>query len=362
MNYASRQQKLAPKLREARLEALLITHLPNIHYLCGFRGSAGALLFLAGDHKPRLIFFTDGRYTQQAAEQVKGAKVVIGKKAPLLEAGARLQSFKLRNLGFESEHLSHAAYMQLRELVSARTKFKPTAGLIEDLRAIKDADEIAQIRAAVLLGASIFQNALSAIRPGVPESLVAGELELQARHAGAEGMSFDTIVAAGPRSALPHGRASAQAIPDGGFIIVDYGVILAGYCSDMTRTVHVGRASKPNRRMYQAVREAQLASIEAVHPGVQAGEVDKAGRTLLKKAGYGTYFTHSTGHGVGIEVHERPRLAKDQTQKLAPGMVITIEPGIYIPGEGGVRIEDMVLVTESGHEVLTPTTKDLLEL
>ena len=214
----------------------------------------------------------------------------------------------------------------------------------------------------MLLAASLFQTALNAIRPGIPESFVAGELELQARRAGAEGMSFDTIVAAGPRSALPHGRASAQAIPGLGFIILDYGVILAGYCSDMTRTVHVGRASEAHRRIYHAVHEAQLASIEAVRPGVQAGEVDKAGRTLLKKAGYGAYFTHSTGHGVGIEVHERPRLAKGQTQKLAPGMVITIEPGIYIPGEGGVRIEDMVLVTESGHQVLTPTTKDLLEL
>lgn len=175
-------------------------------------------------------------------------------------------------------------------------------------------------------------------------------------------MSFDTIVAAGARSALPHGRASAQEIPASGFIILDYGVILAGYCSDMTRTVHVGRASRAHRQMYEAVRETQLASIAAVRPGIEAGKVDEAGRRLLKKAGYGAYFTHSTGHGVGIEVHERPRLAKSQTQKLAPGMVITIEPGVYIPAEGGVRIEDMVLVTESGHEVLTPTTKDLIEL
>ena len=161
---------------------------------------------------------------------------------------------------------------------------------------------------------------------------------------------------------MPHGRASAQPIAAGGFIILDYGVILAGYCSDMTRTVHVGHASRSHRRMYEAVREAQLASIEAVQPGVAAGDVDRAGRELLKRAGYGAYFTHSTGHGVGIEVHEAPRLARGQTQELVPGMVITIEPGIYIPQQGGVRIEDMVLVTESGHEVLTPTTKDLIEL
>jgi len=227
---------------------------------------------------------------------------------------------------------------------------------------IKDPEEIGQIRAAVLLGASLFQTALSVIKPGVAETQIAGELELQARRAGAEGMSFDTIVAAGPRSALPHGRASSQAVPGEGFIILDYGVILAGYCSDMTRTVHVGQVSRTHRRMYEAVRGAQLASIKAVRPGVEVGQVDRAGRELLKKAGYDAYFTHSTGHGVGIEVHEPPRVAKGQTQKLEPGMVVTIEPGIYIPEEGGVRIEDMVLVTETGHEVLTPTTKDLITL
>lgn len=362
MNYVSRQQKLAQQLRHAGVDALLVTHLPNIHYLCGFTGSAGALLMIAAERKPKVTFYTDGRYTQQASEQVVGAKVVIGKKAALLEVCRGVGNAKVKTLGFESEHLSYTAYGQLRECVPVKTRLKALSGTVEELRAIKDADEVEQIRAAVLLAANLFQTALSAIRPGTAETLVAGEMELQARRAGAEGMSFDTIVAAGPRSALPHGRASSHAIPDGGFIILDYGVILAGYCSDMTRTVHVGRASQVHRRMYQAVREAQLASIEAVRPGVEAGKVDAAGRTLLKKAGYGDYFTHSTGHGVGIEVHERPRLAKGQTQKLVPGMVITIEPGIYLPAEGGVRIEDMVLVTESGHEVLTPTTKDLIEL
>src|SRR5207245_111100 len=169
------------------------------------------------------------------------------------------------------------------------------------------------------------------------ENLVAGEMEMQARRAGAEKMSFDTIVAAGLRSALPHGRASSQAVPANGFIILDWGVILAGYCSDMTRTVHVGAVSAAHHKMYQAVREAQQASVEAVRPGTTCGEVDRAGRELLKKAGYGSYFTHSTGHGVGLEVHEAPRLARDQTQMLTPGMVVTIEPGIYIPGAGGVR-------------------------
>jgi Xaa-Pro aminopeptidase len=362
MNYLARQKKLAAALRQDGLDALLVTHLPNVLYLCGFTGSAGVLLLQAGERSHKLTFYTDGRYTQQANEEVQNARVVVGKKSAFTEGCEGAQRARVRTLGFEAEQLSYSAYKQLGQIVRGKTKLKPTSGLVEQLRLIKDADEISQIRASVLLAASLFQTALSVIKPGVAETQVAGELELQARRAGAEKMSFDTIVAAGPRSALPHGRASAQAIPNQGFIILDYGVILAGYCSDMTRTVHAGPVSRAHRRMYEAVREAQLASIAAVKPGVATGEVDHAGREVLKKAGVEAFFTHSTGHGVGIEVHEAPRLARGQTQKLAPGMVVTIEPGIYIPEEGGVRIEDMVLVTETGHEVLTPTTKDLITL
>jgi Xaa-Pro aminopeptidase len=310
----------------------------------------------------KLTFYTDGRYTQQAHEEVQNARVVVGKRAAFVEGCEGAQKARIKTLGFEADQLSYSLYKQLGQIVRGKTKLKPASGLVEQLRLIKDADEISQIRASVLLAASLFQTALSVIKPGVAETQVAGELELQARRAGAEKMSFDTIVAAGPRSALPHGRASAQAIPNQGFIILDYGVILAGYCSDMTRTVHAGTVSRTHRRMYDAVREAQLASIGAVKPGAATGEVDRAGREVLKKAGFEAFFTHSTGHGVGIEVHESPRLARGQTQKLVPGMVVTIEPGIYIPEEGGVRIEDMVLVTETGHEVLTPTTKDLITL
>lgn len=370
MNYSLRQETLAEQLRRTRVDALLVTHLPNIFYLCGFSGSAGVLLFRAGNpgRSPRLTFFTDGRYTQQARDEVQGARVVIAQKGAVVEACQAAVKASISMLGFEADHLAFIEYQQIRDILRSRgragaaIRLKPLTGAIEQLRVTKDADEVAQIRAAVTLASNLFPAVLSAIRPGVSEAVVAGELELQARKSGAEGMSFDTIVAAGGRSALPHGRASAQEIPENGFIILDYGVILAGYCSDMTRTVHVGPVSDAHRRMYEAVRAAQLASLEAVGPGVQTGEVDQAGRQVLKKAGYDTYFTHSTGHGVGIEVHELPRLAKGQNHILAPGMVVTIEPGIYIPKEGGVRIEDMVLVTESGHEVLTPTTKDLLTL
>jgi len=362
MNFTARQRKLITAMRKLGVDSMLVTHLPNVRYLCGFTGTAGALLLQAGPRSHKAAFYTDGRYTQQAHEEVRGARVVIGNRAAFAEACAAAQRGKIGVLGFEAEHLSFGAYKQLAESVRGKARLKPTIGLIEELRVIKDAEEISQIRAAVLLAASLFQTALSVIKPGVAEAQIAGELELQARRAGAEKMSFDTIVAAGPRSALPHGRASSQAVPREGFIILDYGVILAGYCSDMTRTVHVGPVSRTHRRMYDAVREAQLESIKAVKPGVEAGEVDRAGRDVLKKAGFDAYFTHSTGHGVGIEVHETPRVARGQTRKLAPGMVVTIEPGIYIPEEGGVRIEDMVLVTETGHEVLTPTTKELITL
>jgi Xaa-Pro aminopeptidase len=362
MNYSARQKKLAEALSLARVAAIVVTHLPNVRYLCGFSGSAGVLLVPSADRPARPIFFTDGRYTQQAADEVQGARVVIGKRAAWAEASVKARQARFKVLGFEAEKLSYAEYQQLAGLLRGRTRLKPLKGTVEQMRLTKDPAEIGRVRAAVELGANLFPSALAAIRPGVPETEVAAELEFEARRAGADGMSFESIVASGYRSALPHGRASVQPIPGNGFIIIDWGVILAGYCSDATRTVHVGPVSKAHQRMYQAVREAQLASIDAVRPGVEAAKVDQAGRQVLKKAGYGAYFTHSTGHGVGIEIHEAPRLAKGQTQKLAPGMIVTVEPGIYIPGDGGVRIEDMVLVTGSGCEVLTPTPKDLITL
>jgi Xaa-Pro aminopeptidase len=225
---------------------------------------------------------------------------------------------------------------------------------------VKDKDELQRIRSAVVLGAKLFDRAVKVLRPGVKEVEVAAEMELAARHAGAEEMSFPTIIASGARSALPHGRASDQPIPSSAFAVCDFGVILSGYCSDQTRTVWVGKASVEARHTYEAVREAQQAGIEAVKPGITVGEVDAAVRKPLQKAGLGRFFTHSTGHGVGLEIHESPRVAKGQREVLQPGMVITIEPGVYFPGKWGVRIEDMVAVTAAGCEVLTPTSKDFL--
>jgi Xaa-Pro aminopeptidase len=225
---------------------------------------------------------------------------------------------------------------------------------------VKDGDELQLIRDAVALGAKLFDRAIEVLRPGVKEVEVAAEMEYAARRSGAEEMSFPTIIASGARSALPHGRASEQRIAAGGFVVCDFGVILSGYCSDQTRTVWVGAVTEDARRAYEAVREAQQAAIEAVRPDVAVGDVDAAARKVLRKAGLGRYFTHSTGHGVGLEIHEAPRVADGQKDILEPGMVITIEPGVYFPGKWGVRIEDMVAVTAGGCEVMTPTGKDFL--
>jgi Xaa-Pro aminopeptidase len=360
MNFQARQAKLREHLATTRFDALLISHLPNIRYLCGFTGSAGLLLVEEG----RSIFFTDVRYDTQAHEEVKGAKVVIAKKAVLTALGEFLEARRKRargwTIGLEAEHFTIAEKKRLTQATPAGIRLKDAPSLVERARMIKDADELQRIRAAVALGAKLFDRAVDVIRPGVKETEVAAEMELAARHGGAEEMSFPTIIASGARSALPHGRASNQPIARSGFVVCDFGVILSGYCSDQTRTVWVGPVSKDAREAYEAVREAQQAAIDAVQPGIPVGEVDAAARKVLRKAGLGRYFTHSTGHGVGLQIHESPRVASGQPEILQTGMVITIEPGVYFPGKWGVRIEDMVAVTAGGCEVMTPTSKDFL--
>jgi len=360
MDHLRRQRNLSADLADHNLDALVVTHLPNVRYLSGFTGSAGVVLIGPGLKKP--IFVTDGRYTEQAHEQVQGAKVLIG-KGPALEAIAQqIAKHKLKSVAIEAEHLTVAQRSRFRKMLPPKMKLRETSGMIEQLRTIKDAAELQAIRKAVTLGAELFNVVLKAIRPGVREAEVAAELEFAARQRGAEGMSFETIVASGPRSALPHGVASVSSIPDCGFVVLDYGVILGGYCSDQTRTVHVGKPTSEARKWYEAVLESHLAGVKAVKAGVTAGEVDKATRDVLRRAKLGRYFTHSTGHGVGLEIHEGPRLGRNQQETLEAGMVVTIEPGIYIAGKGGIRIEDMVAVTETGHEVLTPLGKELIVL
>jgi Xaa-Pro aminopeptidase len=357
MDHVSRLKALLLALSKNNLDALLVTHMPNVRYLCGFTGSSGVLLVT-----PKSVtFLTDGRYTEQATQQVKGAKIVTAKGAPV--AGAAKLLTRLRGtVGFESDHTSVSARESLQKLFPKPVRLKAVQGIVENLRLVKDEEELSQIRAAVNVGSELFRSAIEAIRPGVRESQVAAEIEYAARRSGAEKMSFETIVASGQRSALPHGVASSSPIAAKGFVILDYGVILHGYCSDMTRTVHVGRVPLRARQIYRSVLQAQEAAIAAVAPGVEVGKVDAAARSVLRKAKLDRYFTHSTGHGVGLEIHEHPRVARGQTEVLGPGMVITIEPGVYLPGTGGVRIEDMVVVTERGCEILTPTTKELIEI
>ncbi len=364
MNFLARLNQLREHLVTTRFDALLISHLPNIRYLCGFSGSAGFLLI----DESAAIFITDVRYSPQARQEVKAAKVVIARQPILRELADwiahRRKKSRPTAIGVEGEHMTLTENKKLTDLLPSRVRLRPSAAIVDYARMVKDAEELESIRAAVNLGATLFERALEVLRPGVKETVVAAEMEYAARQAGAEAMSFPTIIASGTRSALPHGRASEQTVPAGSFVVCDFGVILGGYCSDQTRTVWIRGASGavPNaaRHAYESVLEAQLASIAAVKPGFAVGDVDAAGRKVLKKAGLGRYFTHSTGHGVGLEIHEGPRVAAGQKEMLRPGMVITIEPGVYFPGKWGVRIEDMVAVTETGCEVLTPTKKDFL--
>jgi Xaa-Pro aminopeptidase len=309
--------------------------------------------------------FTDGRYIVQAKEQTHSARVVISETSALADGCAWLAKSGAKRAHFSPEHITVATLEKMRTSVDKRRKnfFVPLeTPLVSLLRQVKDDDELALMEKAALLGCELFEEVLTKIETGKTEIEVAAELEFAARKRGAEGMSFETIVASGPRSAMPHGHAGPHRLPRNGFIVLDFGVILDGYCSDMTRTVHLGKTSGFERSAYEAVLEAQQSAVEAVRPGATCGEVDEAARGVLHKAGMDEYFTHSTGHGVGIEIHEPPRVGKDQETVLVPGMVVTIEPGIYIAGKFGIRIEDMVVVTKGAPRVLTPAPKALIEL
>lgn len=343
------------------MDGLLVTHLPDVRYLCGFTGSNAALV-LTGN---KAVLFTDGRYTVQAKAEAAGTRVVIANKPVLPAACEWIAEAGVRRCGFDPAQTTVAALETMRKAVPAKQRrgiFVPVDPFVARLRQTKDAEEIRRIRRAAKLGCDLFDDMLGYLRPGLAEVEVAARLEHAARVEGAEAMSFDTIVASGERSALPHGHASTAKLPKRGFVTLDFGVVLDGYMSDMTRTVFLGRGRSEERDVYDAVLEAQETAVAAVAPGVTAGEIDEAARSVLRRAGLDKWFTHSTGHGVGLEIHEGPRLAAKQTQSLEPGMVITIEPGVYMPGRFGVRIEDMVLVTAKGCEVLTPSVKAWIEL
>lgn len=354
---------LRRKLTRAGFSGLLVTHLPDLRYLCGFTGSSAALAVTRW--KARL--FTDGRYTAQAAEEVSAAQVQIVSGSPSVAAVEWIAAQPgVETVAFDPAWTSVAELARWKAALPARLRRNLLAALpapiVETLRMVKDEDELAILIEAALAGCKLFEHVLGILRPGMPEIEVAAELEHQARVLGAEGMSFDTIVASGARSALPHGRATAQPLPRRGFVTLDFGIIHKGYCSDMTRTVFLGKPRAKERLAYQAVLEAQEAAVAAVTAGASCGEVDEAARSVLRREGLAEAFSHSTGHGVGLEIHEPPRIGAAQSARLLPGMVVTIEPGVYLAGEFGIRIEDMVAVTRTGGQVLTPAPKALIEL
>jgi len=354
---------LRRRLTRAGLHGLLVTHLPDLRYLSGFTGSSAALAIT----RRAARLFTDGRYTAQAAEEVSAARVEIVASSPTVAAVQWLAAQPgVEFAGFDPSWTSVAELARWRAALPSRLRkaFLPAlaAPLVEPLRMIKDEDELALIIEAALVGCKLFEHILEFIRPGLAEIEVAAELEYRARLLGVEGMSFETIVASGLRSALPHGRATVARLPRHGFVTMDFGVVLKGYCSDMTRTVCLGKPTTKERETYHAVLEAQEAAVAAVGSGVSCGDVDEAARSVLRNAGLGEAFSHSTGHGVGLEIHEPPRLGAGQTARLLSGMVVTIEPGVYLPGQFGIRIEDMVAVTPTGGQVLTPAPKALIEL
>jgi Xaa-Pro aminopeptidase len=354
---------LRRRMNRAELPALVVTHLPDVRYLTGFTGSSAALAVT----RRALRMFTDGRYKTQAAEEVSVARVEIVSNSPAICAAQWLAAQPgVDKAGFDPAQTSVAALERWRVALPSRLRRRfftaVSDSLVETLRMVKDNDELAIMAEAALLGCTLFDRVLHMVRPGMPEIEVAAELEHQARILGAEGMSFETIAASGARSALPHGRATSNPLPRRGFLTLDFGVILKGYCSDMTRTVYLGKPKAEERRAYGAVLEAQEAAVAAVGSGVGCGDVDEAARSILRREGFAEAFSHSTGHGVGLEIHEPPRVGAGQNTRLQPGMVVTIEPGIYLEGRFGIRIEDMVAVTRTGGQVLTPAPKALIEL
>jgi Xaa-Pro aminopeptidase len=352
--FDERRQTVSGGLAARKLDALLVSFGPNLRYLSGFTGSSGALLVLPG----KSILFTDPRYTIQAGQEVT-CQVRIAKGPLLLDVAAAVKRLRLARIGYEPARMTCDFFDALRSHLPLKASLEPAPGWIEELRMVKSAEEIALIRRSVETNSRAFEQAAARVRPGMKEQDLAAELEYRMRRLGAEKPSFETIVAGGARSALPHAQPTAAPLRPGGLVVVDMGAVQDGYCSDMTRMLFLGKPGARVKRAYRAVLEAQLAAIDAVRAGAGTARVDAAARSVLKGYGLDGAFIHSTGHGLGLEIHEPPRVGRRDKTKLRAGMVITIEPGVYLEGFGGIRIEDTVVVTEQGCDILTPTSKDL---
>ncbi|KGE17984.1 M24 family metallopeptidase [Paenibacillus wynnii] len=349
----NRVSKLRKVLQARGLDAMLITSGINRRYLSGFTGSSGYVLITAEES----YLLTDFRYRTQAAEQAAGLTIVehgpkfIDTVRELLPSGGKVR------VGFEQDDVTFSAYTAYAEALKP-AELVPVSKAVEDLRMIKDAEELAVMGRAADLADDTFHHILNVLKPGMTERDVDLEMEFYMRTHGATSSSFDTIVASGERSAMPHGVASSRVILGDEFVTFDFGALLDGYCSDLTRTVALGTPNPKLKEIYDIVLEAQLHALAHIKPGMTGRECDALARDIITRYGYGDQFGHSTGHGLGMEVHEWPRLSKLSDDILQPGMVVTVEPGIYLPGIGGVRIEDDVVVTESGISLLTHSSKN----
>ena len=351
----TRADRLTALLPDAGVDALLVTHLVNVRWLTGFTGSNG-LAVVAPDRRE---FVSDFRYVAQAAEELTDFTFRRGSRDLNDSIAAALPRGRLR-LGFEDQHLSVRRHRELAELLGDRVELIAAGGLVEELRTRKDAGELERMRAAARLADAALERILEQGLVGRTEREVALGLEDEMRRAGATGPSFESIVAAGPHGALPHANPREVAIERDQLVVVDWGALLDGYCSDCTRTVATGEGvGEEAREVYELVRRAQATALAEVGPGRPARELDGAARELIEAAGHGEEFGHPLGHGVGIEVHEAPRLGQQNGAPVEPGNVVTVEPGVYLPERFGVRIEDLVAVTEDGHEVLSSLPKAL---
>ncbi|SFL34832.1 Xaa-Pro aminopeptidase [Paenibacillus sp. 1_12] len=352
-----RLDKLRFDLQEQGLQAILITNATNRQYMTGFTGSSGYVLIT----ESKAYLLTDFRYMTQAPKQAIGYEVVEHAPKAMATVKDLLLKSGIAKVGFEQDDMTYGTFLSTSEALSG-IELKATSGLVEKLRMIKDELELAVMQEAADLADRTFDHILSFIRTGAKEIDIALEIEIFMRRNGATSTSFETIVASGERSALPHGKASDRVIQTNEFVKLDYGAYYKSYCSDITRTVVVGQPTEKHKEIYSIVLEAQLETLSKIRPGMTGKEADAIARNVIKQYGYGDYFGHGTGHGLGMEIHEAPRLSVQGDTVLTPGMTVTVEPGIYLPGFGGVRIEDDIVITETGIHILTHSSKDLIVL
>jgi Xaa-Pro aminopeptidase len=346
------------ELQKRKLDALLVSSLVHIRYLTGFTGS-NALLIIA---KRSAVFISDVRYVHQAKLEVEGcARIIITKLGLYEEAAKRDLLDSARRVGFESQQVTYAQYRVLRRLFPS-VSFASTSEIAEEVMLAKDEREIANIRKAVRISDQVFEKILGIIQPGMCELDVSAEISYLQKTLGAERDAFETIVASGDRSAFPHARASQNKIKSGDLLTLDFGCVVDGYHSDITRTIVVGKVTMRAKRLYEVVRDAQQEAINAARAGMWAKDLDAVARACITRRGFGKFFTHSLGHGLGLRIHERPKVSQLSKERLRSGSVITIEPGVYVPEFGGVRIEDDVLLTPNGCVVLNGAPKDLIVL